>query len=163
MRPYALLTNTRDNRHLPGAEHRRASRLLRLLGSSFDPVWTSIEKPPGASGSHSGGHVPLHTDQRLKKAAALGQQQLEEEAGALDLGPLPPQLAGTLGAWLVHLSTCGLRHRWAAVGPAFWPRWLIVKGQAEGTVAPFLVGWSAYVHRQRTLRSWLGTVWEPEN
>lgn len=124
VRPYSLLTNVEDHHYLPKPAHRRASRLLRLLGSSFDPFWMSVEKPSEASGSHSAGHVSLHGDKRLKKAAALGQQKLEKEAAVLDLDSLPPQVASSVRVWLVHSSTCRLRHRWVDLGPAFWPRWL---------------------------------------
>lgn len=124
IRPYTLLTNVEDYHYLPKPAHRRASRLLRLLGSSFDPFWMSIERPSEASGSHSASHVPLYEDKRLKKAAALGQQSLEKEAAALDLDSLPPQVASSVRVWLVHSSTCRLRHRWVDLGPAFWPRWL---------------------------------------
>uniref|UniRef100_H3C3H0 Noggin n=1 Tax=Tetraodon nigroviridis TaxID=99883 RepID=H3C3H0_TETNG len=117
IRPYTLLTNVEDYHYLPKPAHRRASRLLRLLGSSFDPFWMSIEGP-------SGSRVPLHGDKRLKKAAALEQQRLEKEAAALDLGSLPPQVATSVRVWLVRSSTCRLRHRWVDLGPAFWPRWL---------------------------------------
>lgn len=124
IRPYTLLTNVEDYHYLPKPTHRRASRLLRLLGSSFDPFWMSIEKPSEASGSHSARHVPLHEDKKLKNAAALAQQTLEKEAAALDLGSLPPQVASSVRVWLVRSSTCRLRHRWVDLGPAFWPRWL---------------------------------------
>lgn len=124
IRPYTLLTNVEDYHYLPKPTHRRASRLLRLLGSLFDPLWMSIEKPSEASGSHIADDVPLRGDKRLKKAAALGQQRLEKEAAALDLGSLPPQVASSVRVWLVHSSTCRLRHRWVDLGPAFWPRWL---------------------------------------
>lgn len=120
IRPYTLLTNIEDYHHMPKPPHRRASRLLRLLGSSFDLFWMSIEKPPEASDDP----VPPYADKRLKKAAALNQQELEREAAALDLGSLPPQVAGSVRAWLVHSSTCRLKHRWVDLGPAFWPRWL---------------------------------------
>lgn len=84
----------------------------------------SIDEPSEASGSHIVGHVSLDGDKRLKKAAALGQEKLEKEAAALDLGSLPPQVASSVRLWLVHSSTCRLRHRWVDLGPAFWPRWL---------------------------------------
>lgn len=121
IRPYALLTHVEDYHYMPRITHREASRLLRLLGSAFDPFWMSAEKPPEGSGSH---RVPPHRHRRLKKAAALHQQKLEKEAAALDLSSLPPQVASSVRAWLVHSSTCRLRHRWVDLGPAFWPRWL---------------------------------------
>lgn len=124
IRPYTLLTNVEDYHYLPKPAHRRAPRLLRLLGSSFEPFWMSIDEPSEASGSHIAGHVSLDGDRRLKKAAALGQQRLEKEAAALDLGSLPPQVASSVRLWLVHSSTCRLKHRWVDLGPAFWPRWL---------------------------------------
>lgn len=124
IRPYTLLTNIEDYHYLPKPTQRQASRLLRLLGSSFDLFWMSIEKPSEVFGSHSDGHVPLHGEERLEKAAVLNQKKLEKEAEALDLGFFPPQVASSVRAWLVHSSTCRLRHRWVDLGPAFWPRWL---------------------------------------
>lgn len=124
IRPYTLLANIEDYHYMPKPTERRASRLLRLLGSSLDLFWMSIEKPSEVSGSHPDDFVPLHGDKRLEKAAALNQQKLEKEAEALELCFLPPQVASSVRAWLVHSAICRLRHRWVDLGPAFWPRWL---------------------------------------
>uniref|UniRef100_A0A3B4YG56 Noggin n=1 Tax=Seriola lalandi dorsalis TaxID=1841481 RepID=A0A3B4YG56_SERLL len=58
IRPYTLLTHTEDYHYLPKPRHRRPSHLLRLLGSSFDPFWMSIEQPPEASGGLDFGSLP---------------------------------------------------------------------------------------------------------
>uniref|UniRef100_A0A3B4WM87 Noggin n=1 Tax=Seriola lalandi dorsalis TaxID=1841481 RepID=A0A3B4WM87_SERLL len=95
IRPYTLLTHTEDYHYLPKPRHRRPSHLLRLLGSSFDPFWMSIEQPPEASG-----------------------------AAGLDFGSLPSDVASAVRSWLVSSATCELYYQWMDLGPAFWPRWL---------------------------------------
>uniref|UniRef100_A0A3B4WDW2 Noggin n=1 Tax=Seriola lalandi dorsalis TaxID=1841481 RepID=A0A3B4WDW2_SERLL len=95
IRPYTLLTHTEDYHYLPKPRHRRPSHLLRLLGSSFDPFWMSIEQPPEASGGHR-----------------------------LDFGSLPSDVASAVRSWLVSSATCELYYQWMDLGPAFWPRWL---------------------------------------
>lgn len=127
IRPYALLTNTEDYHYLPRPRHRRPSRLLRLLGSSFDPFWMSIEQPPEASGGHDGDALPvkaLSSSPELRQATADQRQKLEEEAAALDLGSLPSDVASAVRPWLVSFATCRLYYQWMDLGPAFWPRWL---------------------------------------
>ncbi|TWW58559.1 ATPase asna1 [Takifugu flavidus] len=109
IRPYTLLANIEDYHYMPKPTERRASRLLRLLGSSLDLFWMSIEKPSEVSGSHPDDLVPLHGDKRLEKAAALNQQKLEKEAEALELGFLPPQVASSVRA------CCSLAVQLAAV------------------------------------------------
>ncbi|XP_058497393.1 noggin-2-like [Solea solea] len=132
MRPYALLTNMEDYHRMPRPRHRRPSRLLRLLGSSFDPFWMSVEQPPDTSGGHGGdtldvqilNHSIIKEKSSLREAAANQHQKLEVEAAALDLGPLPPDVASSFRSWLVRSATCELHYQWKDLGPAFWPRWL---------------------------------------
>uniref|UniRef100_A0A4W6F3X0 Noggin n=1 Tax=Lates calcarifer TaxID=8187 RepID=A0A4W6F3X0_LATCA len=97
IRPYTLLTNTEDYHYMPKPRHRRPSRLLRLLGSSFDPFWMSIEQPSEASGSDGDGRPFLS---------------------------LPLDVASSLQFWLVRSAMCELHFKWTDLGPAFWPRWL---------------------------------------
>lgn len=134
IRPYTLLTNAEDYHYMPKPRHRRPSRLLRLLGSSFDPFWMSIEQPPEASGGHSDGNslpanytrekFDLSASPQLKQAAAKQQQRLEREAADLDLGSLSSHVGSSVRDWFVHSATCGLTYQWVDLGPAFWPRWL---------------------------------------
>uniref|UniRef100_A0A4W6F3V5 Noggin n=1 Tax=Lates calcarifer TaxID=8187 RepID=A0A4W6F3V5_LATCA len=109
IRPYTLLTNTEDYHYMPKPRHRRPSRLLRLLGSSFDPFWMSIEQPSEASGSDGDGRPFLHGD---------------TEAAGLDFSSLPLDVASSLQFWLVRSAMCELHFKWTDLGPAFWPRWL---------------------------------------
>lgn len=130
---------------MPRPRHLRPSRLLRLLGSSFDLFWMSIEQPSEASGGHSDGQpllrgdtlpakIPHYTAARekfnlnaspeLREAAANQRQKLEKEAADVDLGFLPSHVAISVRDWLVHSATCGLSYQWVDLGPAFWPRWL---------------------------------------
>lgn len=136
--PYTLLTNAEDYHYMPKPRHRRPSRLLRLLGSSFDLFWMSIEKPTEASGGRSDGQPLLHGDSlptsrekfnlsaspELREAAANHLQKLEKEAAGLDLGSLPSHVASSVRDWLVRSASCGLSYQWVDLGPAFWPRWL---------------------------------------
>uniref|UniRef100_A0A4W6F5R4 Noggin n=1 Tax=Lates calcarifer TaxID=8187 RepID=A0A4W6F5R4_LATCA len=112
IRPYTLLTNTEDYHYMPKPRHRRPSRLLRLLGSSFDPFWMSIEQPSEASGSDGDGRPFLHGD------------TLPREAAGLDFSSLPLDVASSLQFWLVRSAMCELHFKWTDLGPAFWPRWL---------------------------------------
>lgn len=125
LRPYTLLTNAEDYHYMPKPRHRRPSRLLRLLGSSFDPFWMSTEKPSDASEDNSTGKpLLLPGDTRLKEAEASHRLMLEKEAADLDLGPLPSHVASLVRNWLVRAATCRLSYQWVDLGPAFWPRWL---------------------------------------
>lgn len=135
IRPYSLLTNTEDYHYLPKPRHRRPSRLLRLLGSSFDPFWMSIEQPSEASEDHSKARSFLHdgdtlpikllsSSPELREAAADHHQKLMKEAAGLDLRSLPSDVTSSVQSWLVSFATCKLYYRWMDLGPAFWPRWL---------------------------------------
>ncbi|KAM7393731.1 hypothetical protein PAMP_020581 [Pampus punctatissimus] len=150
IRPYTLLTNSEDYHYMPKSRHRRPSRLLRILGSSFDPFWMSIDQPSEASGVLTlegddngqpllrGDSLPvtlpnytafrdvfdLSASPELREAAANHLQKLEEEAADLDLSFLPSDVASSVRAQLVRSATCGLRYQWVDLGPAFWPRWL---------------------------------------
>ncbi|CAK6962932.1 noggin-2-like [Scomber scombrus] len=149
IRPYTLPTNSEDYQHMPKSRHRRPSRLLRILGSSFDPFWMSIDQPSLTSGVGEGDQddgrpllrgdslpaklpnytafrekVNLSASSDLREAAAHRRQKLEEEAADLDFGFLPPDVASSVRAWLVRSAACGLRYQWVDLGAAYWPRWL---------------------------------------
>ncbi|XP_051241342.1 noggin-2-like [Dicentrarchus labrax] len=141
VRPYTLLTNAQDYHDMPKPRHRRPSRLLRLLGSSFDQFWMSIEQPSESSGAQPllpGGvlstRLPTYTTARekfnqsaspeLREAAASQRQKLEKEAADLDLSSLPSQVGLLVRDWLVSSASCGLTYQWVDLGLAFWPRWL---------------------------------------
>uniref|UniRef100_A0A8C2YY86 Noggin n=1 Tax=Cyclopterus lumpus TaxID=8103 RepID=A0A8C2YY86_CYCLU len=99
--PYTLLTNAEDYHYMPKPRHRRPSRLLRLLGSSFDLFRMSIEQPSEVSGCHRDGQ-------------SLGNESLS----------LPSHVASSVRNWLVRSATCGLSYQWVDLGPFFSPRWL---------------------------------------
>ena len=136
VRPYTLLTNAEDYHYMPKPRHRRPSRLMRLLGSSFDLFWMSVERPSEASGGHGEGQplgnssLParkkfnLSASPELREAAAKHRQELEKEAADLDLSSLPSHVTSSVRDWLVRSATCGLSYQWVDLGPAFWPRWL---------------------------------------
>ncbi|KAG8015104.1 hypothetical protein GBF38_022401 [Nibea albiflora] len=137
IRPYTLLTNAEDYHYMPKPRHRRPSRLLRLLGSSFDLFWMSIEQPSEASVDHGDDRPLLRDDtlrvkspnntaqekfnlsgsSELREAAANHRQKLEKEAADLDLGSLPSHVASSIRDWLVRSATCGLSYRWVDLGP----------------------------------------------
>ncbi|XP_035803793.1 noggin-2-like [Amphiprion ocellaris] len=131
IRPYSLQTQAEDYLYLPKPRHRRPSRLLRLLGSSFDPFWMSIDQPSEASeGSRPLKHTTfkekfnLSSSPELRDAAVDSRQKLQKEAAELDLGSLPSDVVSSVRSWLVRSATCELHYRWVDLGPAFWPRWL---------------------------------------
>ncbi|XP_048870593.1 noggin-2-like [Brienomyrus brachyistius] len=152
VRPYSLSINADDYHYTPKPKHLRPARLLRILGSSFDPFWMSIERPANvgiwvsvgvtsespseetafrdARASAVTNHVAsskgfnLSTSPELTEGAARYQRKLEMEAEELDLPSFTPEMAGSLRAWLVRTATCGLRYQWVDLGPVFWPRWL---------------------------------------
>lgn len=147
IRPYTLWTNTEDYPDMPKPRLYPPARLLRLLGSSFDPFWTSIDEPPEASE----GRRPLPLLEKhngtshleLQEAAANLRQKLEKEAAELDLGPLPPDVAHAVRHWLLHSAACELHQQWVDLGAAFWPRWLRqtdCKGSDEGQRCSFPPG-----------------------
>ncbi|XP_067115912.1 noggin-like [Osmerus mordax] len=152
VRPYLLSLNVEDYHYTPKPKHLRPRRLLRVLGSSFDPFWMSIQRPSeegvwalagendaaksGQTGSH--GHVPnaslpnytvnkvfnLSASPELTEGAARYQRKLEKETEDLDLSSLPLNVVSSVRNWLVSYATCGLRYKWVDMGPVFWPRWL---------------------------------------
>uniref|UniRef100_A0A3Q3DMN2 Noggin n=1 Tax=Hippocampus comes TaxID=109280 RepID=A0A3Q3DMN2_HIPCM len=119
LRPYTFVTTAEDFPYVPKPRHYRSSRLLRILGSSFDPFWMSIDQPSEGSGDFN-----LSASAVLSKARENQRQGLAREAADVDLSSLPPDVASSLRTWLVRSATCGLRSQWVDLGPAFWPRWL---------------------------------------
>uniref|UniRef100_A0A671XX36 Noggin n=1 Tax=Sparus aurata TaxID=8175 RepID=A0A671XX36_SPAAU len=107
MHPYTLLTDPEDYHYMPKPRHRRPSRLLRLLGSSFDPFWMSIEQPSEASKGHDDGQPLLRGD---TLPAKIPEYTTAKESLVRD--------------WFVRSATCGLTYQWVDAGPVLWPRWL---------------------------------------
>ncbi|XP_061438788.1 noggin-like [Rhineura floridana] len=132
-RPYSLSLSSDDYHHyLPKPKRLRAPRLMKLLGSSYDPFWMSLEDPRGQNTS-------------LKELGALSQdvaecttrfrKKLLQEAEGLDFSKLLPPKDGThhnlsqvlihrFHRWLVDSATCHLTSSWVDMGPIFWPRWI---------------------------------------
>ncbi|KAM9489767.1 noggin-2-like [Salvelinus alpinus] len=147
IRPYSLSMNEGDYHYAPKPKHLRHNRLLRILGSSFDPFWMSIERPAearvdtDASGGQTASRgdppappaLPNYTTNEgfnfsaspeLTEGAARYQRKLQNDAEDLDLSELPADVASTLRDWLVRSATCGMRYQWVKLAPVFWPRWL---------------------------------------
>lgn len=145
IRPYSLLTNDEDYHYLPKPKQRRPSRLLRLLGPSFDPLWMSVAQPSESTGvwisendegavlrgdtlkptQHTvGKKFNLRASLQLRLAAENHRLKLLKEAADLDMSSLPSDVANAIRDWLVDSATCGLRYQWVDMGLAFWPRWL---------------------------------------
>ncbi|XP_066563513.1 noggin-like [Amia ocellicauda] len=145
---YSLSLDPRDYQYVPKPKHVRPSRLLRVLGSSYDPFWMSIEKPAqterageataAPSEQHPDDHGPGNNDDQnhfnysvspeLREGTARYQRKLEQEARDLDLDlrrlPGGAAQAELFRAWLVAQASCQLTHRWLDLGPVFWPRWV---------------------------------------
>uniref|UniRef100_A0A8K9XN84 Noggin n=1 Tax=Oncorhynchus mykiss TaxID=8022 RepID=A0A8K9XN84_ONCMY len=118
IRPYSLSMNEEDYHYAPKPKHLRHNRLLRILGSSFDPFWMSIERPAEKRGFN------FDASPELTEGAARYQRKLQNDAEDLDLSELPADVASTLRDWLVRSATCGMRYQWVKLAPVFWPRWL---------------------------------------
>uniref|UniRef100_A0A3Q1EUH4 Noggin n=1 Tax=Acanthochromis polyacanthus TaxID=80966 RepID=A0A3Q1EUH4_9TELE len=118
IRPYSLQTRAEDYFYLPKPRHRRPSRLLRLLGSSFDPFWMSIDQPSEASeGSRPLQHGLLKHTTFKEKFNLSSSSELRDAA-------VNSRQKLSVRSWLVRSATCELHYRWVDLGPAFWPRWL---------------------------------------
>lgn len=130
IRPYSLSLSEEDYHYVPKPKHLRPARLMRLLGSSFDPFWMSVERPPNAAewiseeslGKNKEFNVTASPE--LSQGAARYRKKLEMEAESLDFSSLPQDVASVIREWLVRSATCTLRYQWMDLGPVFWPRWL---------------------------------------
>ncbi|XP_033018601.1 noggin-like [Lacerta agilis] len=132
-RPYSLSLSPDDyNHYLPKPKLLRATRLMKLLGSSYDPFWMSLKDPQGLNTSLKEVGV-LSKD--LAKRAARFRKKLLQQAKGLDLSKLLPVEDGiSLGLsktllhrfhqWLADSATCRLTSSWVDMGPIFWPRWV---------------------------------------
>ncbi|XP_057698740.1 noggin-like [Corythoichthys intestinalis] len=146
-RPYTILTTAKNFPSIPKPRNYRPSRLLRILGPSFDPFWMSVDQPPEVSvvctdkgncdAVSRGDSLPVGINSRpskenfnfsasavLMEARENQRRELAREASGVKLSFLPPDVASSVRTWLVNSATCGLRSQWVDVGPAFWPRWL---------------------------------------
>ncbi|KAM6437160.1 noggin-like [Liasis olivaceus] len=135
-RPYSLSLSPEDYHHsLPKAKHLRTSRLMKLLGSSYDPFWMSLVDPRGRNPSAE----ELSTQsQDLAEHRARFRKKLLQETSRLELPkwlPLLPFQDGIphnlsqsfiyhLRQWLVDSATCYLTSSWVDMGSIFWPRWI---------------------------------------
>ncbi|XP_053326259.1 noggin-like [Spea bombifrons] len=129
-RPYSLSLSPMDYHYSPKPKHLRTPRLLRLLGSSFDPFWMSVEKP-SANGTTSQLSI---LSQDLYDGGSRYRKKLVQEAESLDFGSmkLPKDLSANasqtveneLRRWLVQRASCQLTSTWVDLGPIFWPRWV---------------------------------------
>ncbi|KAJ6658918.1 hypothetical protein lerEdw1_019554 [Lerista edwardsae] len=133
VKPYSLSLSPDDYHHyLPKPKRLRAPRLMKLLGSSYDPFWMSLEDPRGWNTSLK----DLGTLSRdLLDRSVRFRKKLLQEAEGLDLPGLLPLEDGFPGnlsqtfihhlhQWLVDSATCHLTSSWVDLGPIFWPRWL---------------------------------------
>ncbi|XP_068110904.1 noggin-1-like [Hyperolius riggenbachi] len=129
-RPYSLSLSPLDYHYSPKPKHLRVPRLLRLLGSSFDPFWMSVEKP---SPNDTNSYVSVFS-QDLHDGATRYKKKLALEAQNIDFGSLrlPAELSendtllvlNEVRRWLVQTASCKLTSTWVDLGPVFWPRWV---------------------------------------
>ncbi|KAF7240527.1 Noggin [Varanus komodoensis] len=133
-RPYSLSLSPDDyHQYLPKPKRLlHATRLMKLLGSSYDPFWMSLEDPRGQNTSQE----ELGTlNQDLAEHTAQFRKKLLQEAKALDFSDLLPSEDGIphnlsqallprLHQWLVASASCHLKSSWVDMGPIFWPRWV---------------------------------------
>ncbi|XP_036380597.1 noggin-2-like [Megalops cyprinoides] len=126
VRPYSLSINEEDYHYSPKPKDLRPARLFRILGSSFDPFWMSVERPSESEieDGESDKGFDLSASPELTEGAARYQRKLEKEAEDLDLSLFPDDATRLIRAWLVRSATCELSYQWVDLGPVFWPRWL---------------------------------------
>ncbi|NP_001089147.1 noggin 4 S homeolog precursor [Xenopus laevis] len=128
-RPYSLSLSPQDYHYSPKPKHLRVSRLLRLLGSSFDPFWMSVEQP-----ADNGTSLLSTLSQDIYDGASRYRKKLSQEAQALDFDSLqlPTELSANssqhiqneIRQWLVQRASCHLTSSWVDLGTVFWPRWV---------------------------------------
>ncbi|XP_056384193.1 noggin-2-like [Hyla sarda] len=129
-RPYTLSRSPLDYHYSPKPKHLKVPRLLRILGSSFDPFWMSVEKP-----AENDTASPISAfSQDLFDGASRYRKKLTQEAQNIDFSllKLPAELSvnssrvalNELRRWLVQRASCQLTSTWVDLGPVFWPRWV---------------------------------------
>ncbi|KAM4021957.1 noggin-like [Anomaloglossus baeobatrachus] len=129
-RPYSLSRSPLDYHYSPKPKHLKTPRLLRILGSSFDPFWMSVEKPAENDTSR---HLSA-LSQDLFDGSSRYRRKLTQEAENIDFTSLklPSELSANsshvvlheLRRWLVQRASCKLTSTWVDLGPVFWPRWV---------------------------------------
>ncbi|XP_069823349.1 noggin-like [Dendropsophus ebraccatus] len=129
-RPYSLSRSPLDYHYSPKPKHLRIPRLLRILGSSFDPFWMSVEKPVE---NETNSHLSAFS-QDLFDGSSRYRKKLTQEAQNIDFSllKLPAELSVNashlvlheLRRWLVQRASCKLTSTWVDLGPVFWPRWV---------------------------------------
>ncbi|XP_067876072.1 noggin-like [Heterodontus francisci] len=126
VRPYSLSLTKEHYHYSPGPKHLNSKRLMKQLGSSYNPFWMSIK---GRYGNES--HERLMLLSRELAAGALRyQRKLWQAAQHLSLAPAGIKGNATEAAraawrqWLVQVATCPLTSWWVDMGTVFWPRWV---------------------------------------
>ncbi|KAM3833143.1 noggin-like [Vipera latastei] len=135
-RPYSLSLSPEDYHYaVPKPKHLRTSKLMKLLGSSYEPFWMSPEDPRDRNPSTK----ELSAQKReLTKHTARFRKKLLQETSRLELPKLLPLLPFEDGIarnlsqsfiyhlrrWLVDSAICSLTSSWIDMGSVFWPRWI---------------------------------------
>ncbi|XP_015261454.1 PREDICTED: noggin-1-like [Gekko japonicus] len=131
-RPYSLSLSPDDYHYSPKPKRLRTPRLMKMLGSSFDPFWMSFEDPRSRNTSLE--ELGTLSEDLTERTARLKKKLLQEAQG-LDLLELltsedgiphnqSQALKHRLQQWLVDSATCHLTSSWVDLGPIFWPRWV---------------------------------------
>ncbi|XP_075688422.1 noggin-2-like [Rhinoderma darwinii] len=130
MRPYSLSRSPVDYHYSPKPKHLKIPRLLRILGSSFDPFWMSMEKPVENDTTSQLSAI----SQDLFDGDSRYRKKFTQEAQNIDFSSLklPAELLtnsshvmlNELRRWLVQRASCKLTSTWVDLGPTFWPRWV---------------------------------------
>lgn len=133
-RPYSLSLSTDDYHYFPKPKNLRVPRLLKLLGSSYDPFWMSLEDPRGRNTSREdlgalSQDLAERTDRFRKKLLQKAEvldipELLTSEDGVPQSQNLSRAFIHRLHQWLVESATCHLTSSWVDLGPIFWPRWV---------------------------------------
>uniref|UniRef100_A0A670IPI0 Noggin n=1 Tax=Podarcis muralis TaxID=64176 RepID=A0A670IPI0_PODMU len=150
-RSYSLSLSLDDcNRYLPKPKLLRATRLMKLLGSSYNPFWMSLKDPRGLNTSLKEVGV---LSQDLGEHTARFRKKLLQQAKGLDLSKLLPVEGGIslgLNKTLLHRF-----HQWL-VDNATYSHWVfLVPGmtcQPAQVTQIKLLAWHCWARKDHVLR-----------
>ncbi|KAK9399944.1 NOG: Noggin [Crotalus adamanteus] len=122
-RPYSLSLSLEDYHYsVPKPKHLRTSKLMKLLGSSYEPFWMSPEDPRGRNPSTK--ELSTQNRELTKRTARFRKKLLQETSRDGIARNLSQSFIYHLRGWLVDSATCSLTSSWVDMGSVFWPRWI---------------------------------------
>ena len=114
----------------PRGRHTKASRLIKKMGSDFQPAWMSIERPTPNDFRRTD-PIPLPEEQVALLMEQVDDLDIESEIlemmGEGETESENPTISRAVGAfqnWLVKKSSCPVNFQWQDLGEFFWPRYV---------------------------------------